>query len=277
MIIAQLLGGLGNQMFQYAAGRSLAERHRTTLILDTRALNRTPAGNTPRAFALDRFRIRARVGSAAELSGIAALRRAGLIQPVREGADPAQADLSAVGRTAWLEGYWQSERHFRDIADRLREEFTLPALSTEGARLREQILACQAVSVHIRRGDYITNPAAHQFHGVLPLTYYQQAAAALALDEAHFFVFSDEPEWVRAHVTLPGVLTVVDIRSDQQPHEDLMLMSQCRHHIVANSSFSWWGAWLCQHPGRQVIAPRTWFAGEPERAADLVPAAWRRL
>lgn len=289
MIVVRLLGGLGNQMFQYAAGRALAERTGGELLFDVADFDALP----DRAYALGPYPVRGRVADAGELAAFPP-RTAGrlarwarrAVRVLRPGpqrfVEPHSHYTPAFERLrgdVYLDGYWQSERYFAPVADAVRTELTLPGPLPDPARAAaDAIRASEAVSVHVRRGDYVTNPTFAATHGALEPAYHRKAAARVAegLAEPAFFVFSDEPDWVRAHLDLGAPFTVVEGGS---PQADLHLMSLCRRHAVANSSFSWWGAWLCAHPDKRVVAPRRWFG--PARAgrgtSDLLPVGWERV
>jgi Glycosyl transferase family 11 len=186
-----------------------------------------------------------------------------------------------------LHGYWQSEKYFSDVADIIRREFQvkLPATGPD-EKLRETVASTDSVSVHFRRGDYAANPVSNRIHGVLPLDYYRRCVQELTktVRAPHFFVFSDEPQWVRDHLRLSYPTTIVEHQvNGSGAHadiKDLRLMSQCKHHIIANSSFSWWGAWLSPHQNKMVFAPRQWFTKEglaSARVDDLLPDGWIAL
>jgi hypothetical protein len=183
-------------------------------------------------------------------------------------------------KDACLVGYWHSERYFSAVADELRPLFQLrDEARGRNAELLARMAAEPAVSLHVRRGDYAANPATKAFHGLLGASYYQAAVARMQelAPGARFYVFSDEPAWVRENLQLPEGSVMVD-HNGEAAQEDLRLMSACRHHVVANSSFSWWGAWLDPRPGKLVLAPRHWF--RPESGVndrDLVPSSWERL
>jgi hypothetical protein len=288
VIVAGLAGGLGNQMFQYAAGRRLALARGTSLKLD-----RAPLVGSGRAYALDHLLIEASFAAPEEIPPRKRRRRAALacLLPGRRGGgaatatrvrqrgsgfDPAVLDLPD---DVYLDGYWQSERYFQDIADTIRRDFTFAAPPVgRNAELLEAIDAAPAASVHVRRGDYVSDPKTNAYHGVCGGEYFARCAEEI-LDRAgaaHFFVFSDEPEWARANLRLPATATVVDHNPPEDGHEDLRLMSRCRHHVIANSSFSWWAAWLNPRPDKLVFAPRHWFGSPDLDDSTIVPDGWHR-
>jgi hypothetical protein len=175
-----------------------------------------------------------------------------------------------------LYGLWQSEEYFRDVGDVLRAD--LQPRPGPFPELERQMRQTESVAVHIRRGDYLT-AVGRQF-GFVGLDYYQRAIADLRADLAspHFYVFSDDIDWVACHlrVDAPHTLVRPDGGSEPADHEDFRLMRACRHFIVANSTFSWWAAWLADGPGKIVIAPRRWYRDDPEGhlTRDLLPSGW---
>jgi hypothetical protein len=190
--------------------------------------------------------------------------------------------LRAAGGVGYLIGYWQSERYFLGIRDVLGAELEVQEAPT-GANLRllERIRSCDAVSLHVRRGDYVADPRTNAFHGILDQTYYQDALRVVGdqVGNPTVFVFSDDIEAARAYVGHLGLMTFVDVNGPAEAHQDLRLMRACKHHIIANSSLSWWGAWLADWPHKVVIAPRRWFK-DPNaqgRSEELIPRNWQRL
>lgn len=179
----------------------------------------------------------------------------------------------------YLEGYWQSERYFEDIKEIVQKEFTLKT-PLEGLNLilAEEIRTVDAVSMHVRRGDYVTDENVSTMHGVCDLEYYRKAVDKVVqtLKDPCFFVFSDDPEWVADNLKLRHPARYISHNSSLA-HEDLRLMSLCRHHIIANSSFSWWGAWLSTCHEKLVIAPNKWFNNFKVDTSDLIPKAWIRI
>lgn len=284
MIATRLMGGLGNQMFQYAAARRLAIKHGTELVLDLSWFERQPRSDTTRQYELGSFPIVGR-RTAEPVDGgrrkrlLRALLPEHGVRRVVEQGPQFQPELLDAPDDTLLVGYWQSEKYFLDEEAQIRRDFAFDAPISPAARALAESIDESAVSVHVRRGDYVSLARANRFHGVLPIEYYERAAAALLQqlpEPPHFYVFSDDPKWCRTNIELPSTTTFVS-RAESTSHEDMLLMSMCSHHIIANSSFSWWGAWLSASPEKVVIAPRRWFADESRNTSDLVPESWTRL
>jgi hypothetical protein len=297
MIVVRLAGGLGNQMFQYAAGRRLAHRHKTDLKLDLSFLKGPQQGCTPRRYALHRLNISAGIATSREVSllsgrgrtpigtalvrfrnglGLAA-RRPRVFRERHFHFDPA---LLAAPDDLYLEGYWQSERYFADVAEILREEFAVrsePASYYAG--LAETAGSTNSVSVHVRRGDYASDPATRGTHGICDGSYYRRCVDYVRerVADPRFFVFSDDPAWARENVRVDAGAVYVDGPVPENDCEDLRLMSLCRHNVIANSTFSWWGAWLNTNPARIVLTPARWFADDDLDTRDLIPDSWVRM
>lgn len=289
MVIVHLMGGLGNQMFQYAMGRALAHRLDTILKLDINAY----AHNGLRTYSLSPFSIQDEFASQTELAAIRRpyesriawylLRLSQTLhlpygwRVLQENHlrpyDPRLAELSGH---LYLKGYWQSENYFAHMRGLIQQEFTVrnPPDPLNRA-MAEQIADVQSVSLHIRRGDYVSNPDTHHIHGVCSLAYYHTCVQRMAerIVHPHFFVFSDDPAWAEKNLHLAYPVTFVNHNSGA-PHEDLRLMSLCQHHIIANSTFSWWGAWLSRNPDKIVFAPRRWFNDPTIDTSDLLPKDW---
>ncbi len=280
MIVARLFGGLGNQLFQYAAGRALADRLGCGLALDPRYLGGA------RACGMGHF-AQARYLSDAALPPAKSdgLLRYGFWRCF--GRDPRfhrerglgfDADFLDLPDGAYLHGYWQSERYFAAIADRLRDDlaFTTP-LDPANAEMAARIDAApRAVSVHVRRGDYLASGS----YAACPPEYYARAIDRLTGDLGDpltCFVFSNDPAWARDNLDLGAEQVVVDINDETRGAFDMHLMSRCAHHVIANSTFSWWGAWLDPGPDKRVIAPANWFGTARLSNPDLIPQGWARL
>ncbi|MRR53725.1 MAG: alpha-1,2-fucosyltransferase [Deltaproteobacteria bacterium] len=298
MILVRLTGGLGNQMFQYAAARRLAEAHGTDLKIDTsRLLNSNPL-DTPRDYALGCFTISAAIASANEsllceklhqqarsplyrlLKKCGLLRAPGEMNYVRQQGPAFDPAILLLPDNVCLDGYWQSEKYFPGIRALLKKEFTLRRpLDGEDRQLAEKIRGCAAVSLHVRRGDYLTNPHAAKHHGTCDRDYYDQAVSFIMrkIPAAELFIFSDDPHWSAMNMNFDLPTTIVSKTDGTAEGRDLILMSSCRHHIIANSSFSWWGAWLGDDPEKIVIAPKRWFNDPARFTGDLVPEGWLRF
>lgn len=293
MIVSRLIGGLGNQMFQYAVGRALAGHMHTPLLLDVSGFVHYDL----RRYELDGFNIKAKPASEEELARLGvkagvkpsmyerAMRKLGIRREpsiLREASFTYDARIETVEAPLYLDGYWQSERYFAAIRPQLLQEFSLKdSWGSANDALAEQIgLAGDgAVSLHVRRGDYVNNAQTAQYHGVCSLDYYRQAVAYIVARVAapHFFVFSDDHAWVSENLDTGCPTTFVQTNSPDQGIFDMALMKTCRHHIIANSSFSWWGAWLNANDEKIVVAPQRWFNEASKDTSDLIPAGWVRL
>lgn len=288
MIITRLIGGLGNQLFQYAIGRHLAIRNNTELKLDLSAFQTYDR----RKYLLSHFQIVECIATPSELRWINQALSvvdyfrypirsfSGSPRILKERAFEFQADVLSANGDLLLDGYWQSPDYFTDIETIIRQEFRLNMpIDGLNREMAQRISSANAISVHIRRGDYVSMPDAAAFHGVCSLTYYHTALQMMAdtIPNPVFFVFSDEPEWVRENLKTKCEMHYVNHNSTDEPQEDLRLMTLCQHHIVANSSFSWWGAWLNLNPEKQVIAPDPWFANQSVNTSTLLPNGWKRI
>lgn len=298
-VITRLIGGLGNQLFQYAVGRAVAARTGATSLMDASGF----ANYDLRRYELDGFNIRSQLASDAQLAsvGVAAGQTPSLFErlkrrfiphaaaalplqePVlREASFTYDARVEQVRAPVYLDGYWQSERYFAHMRNELLQELTLKRdwdAANQEMHARIKDAGPGAVSLHVRRGDYVTNAHTASYHGVCSLDYYRAGVAYIAERVAapHFFLFSDDPEWVRENLQTGFPTTIVDVNSADHGIYDMMLMKSCSHHVIANSSFSWWGAWLNPSPEKIVIAPQQWFKEADKDTGDLIPSNWVRL
>ena len=248
-VVAVLEGGLGNQMFEYAYGRALALKDNTDLILDPSIL-----GNyrTPRTYALGVFNV-----------------VASLLQPGMK-----------VENSQRVTGHHLSEKFFVEYEDRIRQEFTLvPEAASEfrkksGFSFLKEVNACESVSIQIRRGDFVTDPVANDFHGTCSPEYYYNAVDYIAskIENPVLFIFSDDIKWAKQNLHLQQRHIFVS-GNDLADHEELILSSFCKHHIISNSSFGWWGAWLGHNPDKIICSPRQW-TRQPYNLGDLFPEGW---
>lgn len=189
-------------------------------------------------------------------------------------------EVLTVPDNVYLQGYWQSEKYFKEIGDIIRQEFSVgSSLTGKNQELAELITSTNSVSVHVRRGDYVADPNMMAMHEICDAEYYTRCVEKIrsTVKAPHFFVFSDESAWVGANMRFPFPTTVVDHNAPDRGYEDMRLMSLCRHNILANSSFSWWGAWLNTNPSKVVIAPQEWFKDTSKDTKDLIPDGWIRI
>lgn len=288
MHIVKLQGGLGNQMFQYAFGAALS----TDVGFDFSWFDdvQQSSGSTLRDYGLDAWRCTVRRATGEEMSWGRRNVRSHLPKLLRkwlgiskytfpnrrvERQSTYQPDL--LNTPGYFEGYFQCERYFLPIRKRLLADFTPRSdIGDQNRTLLAQMERCDAVALHVRRGDYVR---LEKIHGLCSPDYYRAAASAVAaaVRNVHFFVFSDDLEWTKQNIHLPYPATFVDGNKGRSAYCDIWLMKHCRHAIIANSSFSWWGAWLNENPCKTVIAPRQWFADETNVPNDIVPDTWIRL
>jgi hypothetical protein len=295
MIVVNLIGGLGNQMFQYACGYALGRELDLAVKVATDMYDGYSLHNGPELSQvfptsapvaelrdlrnlLGRWRARPKIRRWLGHGATRLLRGHYFIVEQQFRYDKELQDLPSRG--AYLQGYWQSERYFKRHTDALRREFVFKSAPTGRNRaLAHQIRQNVSVSLHIRRGDYASRPKTLAYHGLCEPEYYFRAIEYIRRHVPKFrlFAFSDDPQWV-AGTLRPRYpdMVVVDHNAGDQSHNDMRLMSLCNHHIIANSSFSWWGAWLNPNPNKIVIAPNDWFANGPG-TVDLIPEKWVRL
>lgn len=285
MVTFYAQGGLGNQLFQYATARQLAFARRAALTVDLSWYRDPPSGVTPRVFDLfdifpdlietserDRLYLRFLRGRMGRL-----LAPFSKHETIREAGFAYSPQLERASGEAYLVGYWQSERYFLDIAEDLRRELISKAPDFCPTELLSQLSTEATVSLHVRRGDYVTNTSAAIHHGTCGPEYYAKAIRHISqrISSPRFVVFSDEIAWARENIQLPSNAIFVDSDTETPAIRDILLMASCRHNIIANSSFSWWGAWL-GNQDRIVLAPSTWFSsGKP--TPDLLPLRWETI
>ena len=304
MLIIKLQGGLGNQMFQYAAAKALALKLGVALKLDiTSALgaNAWERAKTVRNYELGKFVIDDEFATDAEIRQfrlkpmkideynlrtrairkmrtlIERLRYLGSTKYYREQTFLYDSRFWSLKDDVYLDGYFQSYKYFDAIADLLRQKFVIKPQSCKTLKLQsEEKLSPKNVSVHIRRGDFVFDKQTNAHNGVCSLEYYQLAMKCLAgkIENPKFKIFSDDLDWCKTNLKTEQQLEFVDWCDSQQ--EELMLMSKCAHNIIANSSFSWWGAWLNINPKKIVVAPKKWFKVSKD-TSDLLPDDWLRI
>ena len=261
MIIVYFTQQLGNQMFQYALGKRLEMSGK-----DVRFYSGYYDGHPEHDFALPRlFGLKIKEASQNEVQSLLdasrrpinrALRilfgKRLIIHEMTNGPEAFKSSILRINRGVF-NGYWQSEKYFSPIADIIRRDFMFPEPSQRNRELADEMSMCTSVSVHVRRGDYLGQ------YPLLTEGYYAPAMSYFTenFDNVHFYVFSNDILWCRDHLKAE-IITFVDWNTGLDSPADMWLMTQCKHNIIANSTFSWWGAWLNQNKGKQVVAPKTW-------------------
>ena len=206
----------------------------------------------------------------------------GRIAPCRSIASRISSSIrpSAIcGRRSIWTGFGRAEVLFRYCHAAPAGVFRQSAVGARERGLVRRIDAVNAVSLHVRRGDYVDNPSTNRWHGICSLDYYQRALDYIGFhaEAPHLFVFSDDQKWTRANLRFAAATTFVEINPPDRGYRDMSLMARCRHHIIANSSFSWWGAWLNPSHEKIVVAPKQWFSAARNDTRDLIPPGWVRL
>jgi len=293
-MIIQLTGGLGNQLFQYAAAKALSLKRSLPLVLDISSFlrNELPELEVPRDFELYNFQ-----GVTDEVitsnpfhdnSRFSFLKKNIFhkLQPphrrniYKEPFFHFDKNFFKIPNDVFIKGALQSEKYFYEFRNELRAILTLKeVLYTKVEHFGIKLSNSNSVSVHIRRGDYLRKQIILEWHGVLEEEYYKKALEQMQnyINACDIYYFSDDPEWVEKYLQplFPGEL--VSNKISHTHYEDLYLMSCCRHNIIANSSFSWWAAWFNNNPDKKVIAPIKWFDKAPNDTKDLIPAGWIRI
>ncbi|MBU6468011.1 MAG: alpha-1,2-fucosyltransferase, partial [Betaproteobacteria bacterium] len=266
MICIHLKGGLGNQMFQYAAGRALADHIKTDLYLDLT----TYQTDKIRKFELLDFNIRAEIADENILKGWPIkykkinkiFQKLGLRSKyhfeLSYNFDPNYFNLKVP---VMLDGFYQSEKYFLKYKESIFNDFTLiDPLDPENLNTLNKIKRSESVMIHVRRGDYVNNPINLQIHGICDIDYYKKGIELILnkIKNPSFFVFSDDINWCKSNFRYLNNVSYIE-NNENEPSKDIYLMSHCKHFIIANSSFSWWGAWLGNSYTKLVISPKKWF------------------
>lgn len=292
MVIVKIHYGLGNQLFQYAIAKSLRIKLNYNVKLDLSFYSERIEDQHPRPLLLDSFNIKLISATASDLQvfrNISLLRRSinrlfNLFKPyykrriVYEKNLKFDANIFKINNKSYLMGYWQDERYFFECAEEVRKDLVFKEVPTglNAVLFKEIKLNLNSVCIHIRRGDYLTDPFALEQIGVCNIDFYRRAIELLVqhVKSPFFYVFSDEPEWVKNNFTIPFPYKVIEHNLEADAAEDLRLMSACRHQIISNSSFGWWAAWLNNYISKIVIAPKVWRKNGPEM---FTPKGWQRI
>ena len=291
MIIIEIKGGLGNQMFQYALGKHLSLKRGVELKFDLRYLQekQRETEHVKRDFELNKFNIKTGIATEVDLKIVEGRKnKFDFLLPyykrtiVKEKTKKFDKKIFLTSDNSLLKGYWQSEKYFQDIESILRKDFIFCKEYDEDyfLQMKKKIETTNSVSLHFRRGDYINDPIANKYHGVCSLEYYLKSIQTIAskIECPEFFVFSDEIQWVKNNLKTDLPIHFIE-NSCEESHSDFRLMSICKHNIIANSSYSWWAAWLNANRKKIVIVPQKWFATPrlQSKTNDLIPNEWIKM
>lgn len=289
MITTRLKGGLGNQLFQYAAGLAMALKFKDTLSLDITGYEEGGQAkfDTLRKYRLFPFAISGNV--AVQEEALRARNPYGIVSRVlrvfnqkilRKFYLDFDPDIFEKKRT-YIEGFFQSEKNFIDIGNVIRKEFTLKKEFESAAfqtKKNSIVNDAASVAVHIRRGDYVKDKVTNSYFGTCSKEYYVEAIQYMnsKVKDPTLYFFSDDIEWVKQEFKDVGKAVFVS-DGTLEDYEELILMSLCSHNIIANSSFSWWGAWLNRNEAKIIVAPKKWLNVVPDPQPNLIPSSWIRL
>lgn len=281
MIIVKLCGGMGNQMFQYAFGRYLSIKYNTALKLDLSFLKRRDMGPNfmYRNYDLDLFNVQEDFNITQ--SDINNSLKANEPWGAFEYQEILIKEIGKVisSKNVIIEGYWQTEKYFKDVEEQIRKDFTFRNLienSDDRTKLMlEDIKKSNSIMVNIRRTDYLNT----NFHGVMGTEYIDKASKIIEskIENPKYFVFSDDIKWCEDNIKLNNMVIVDHSYKGDRFSYYLQLMKNCKHFIIPNSSFAWWSAWLNEDKDKIVIAPEKWIAEENMKVRDLIPENWIKI
>lgn len=267
MIVVKLMGGLGNQLFQYAFGYALSKAHNKNLKFD----NSSFKADAQREYELTKLNLEVSLVSAEEISSIPSCK------VYTEKNFSYNTETFLIDKYQYFKGYWQTEKYFWECRKEIAKQIlSAQDLSSKSKKYARKINNTESISLHIRRGDYVTNKKTNSFHGTCSMDYYLKAIEIIKNQTTtqHFYIFSDDLLWAKENMNFIKTATFVELDNDASDHEEILLMSMCEHNIIANSSFSWWGAWLNQNDSKIVIAPKKWFLNTSLNTVDLIPTEW---
>jgi len=290
VIVSHVIGGLGNQMFQYAAARALSLSCGLELKLDTSGFERYEVHS---GFELNRvFSLDTELIGSAELQAVFGWRSLSIFRRligyvdlgrligggfVAEPSFKFWPGFFQRDTPSYLIGYWQSYKYFSDYGGVIRADFSFgEKLNENNSAVLSSIKSSNSVSLHVRRGDYVSSSKANSHHGVCGVDYYARAVAYISsrVSNPVFYVFSDDIEWSKKNLVFSDRVFFIDWNVGSESYIDMQLMTQCKHNVIANSSFSWWGGWLNGNRDKIVVAPNNWFVSEILNTEDLIPDEW---
>jgi len=299
MIYVRLMGGLGNQMFQYAFGKRMALANNTELVLDQLLLLDKSQPHelvTHRNFDLDIFTIKNyRWATEEEIFSFSGATNVSIIKKIVrkikntlvpkklivQNANEFNEEYLKIKSDVCFVGRWQSELYFKDAANEIRNEFTFSSsFNHEIEKYVNIIKDCNAVCLHVRRGDLITSAVYSSSIGALNWTYYENALAYIRTQIVNpvFFIFSDDIDWCKKTIVLTEQTYYMDAGTAGKKAEGhLYLMQQCKHFIISNSTYAWWAAWLAKGDNKQVVYPLNWYKDLKSVNPKMSPPQWKCL
>lgn len=296
MIIVKLMGGHSNQLFQYAAGRRLAKKHNTELLLDLSWFDSIDPKDTPRFYELGCYPLKANIADMSKVEIRNQNETASRLERLKHrlGKDNRVWALAQVGNgfnrnvltapnNTMLVGWWQTEKFFKDIRPELLDELEpSDKPNKKNQTLINLMKQTESIFIHVRRGDYASNAHAKAFHGLKDQDYYYAAFEKMLSHvpkskraNIHIFLASNDLAWSKKNLKFSYPVSYLDNKNGS---DDMRVGKHCKHDICSNSSFSWWAAWLNENPDKIVVAPKTWFEDEQANAeTEIVPAQWLRI
>jgi hypothetical protein len=286
-IIVNLMGGLGNQMSQYAFGKMIEFTTAIPVKFDMRyfsfktreheyELDKLSIPHIERATFFDTIKHRSPIPNQLNYTRAYVCEKTLAYDP---NIITKLQELQDTKESAYFDGYWHNERYFEPVKNILRNEFIPKSeMPDENKEIAIQINIKNSVALHVRRGNYITNPNASNFIGALDISYYKNAIEYMDehVQNPYYFVFSNDPVWAHDNLNLGDRATFITNNANA-PQEDISLMSLCDHFIIANSSFSWWGAWLSHRSDKIVLTPDPWFRNEKANSEFEIPKRWLKI
>jgi hypothetical protein len=292
MIIVKIIGGLGNQLFQYSFGRVIENKLGVEVFYDISDFK----NYNLRKLDLQHFDFELKIANEKQIQQAKSFKNK-LIFKFFKGLNIHKSNIHKLSfyqeyitdyhdtifnlsEDIYLDGYWQSEKYFYNHKNLIRNQLIIKTpVSIDNQVVLDKIRNTNSVSVHIRRGDYVSNDLAFKLYGVCSLEYYNKSLDYInnRIEDPIFYIFSDDIEWAKINLINSHSKIFVDLNNADTAYEDLRLMSSCKHNIIANSSFSWWGAWLNSNVDKIVIAPELWFADSNMNAKDILPVGWVQI
>ncbi len=289
LIIVRLIGGLGNQLFQYSAAKALSYELSIPLKIDVTPFKRYKL----HAFSLNKFTITSPIASNEELRIFPGRPESSIWSKLisklsinkakniyNENSFCFDGNIFNLHPPIYLNGYWQSEKYFHKYRNEIKKELKFKYEFDHTSKcIAKKIIKSNSISLHVRRSDYVSNKKSRDFHGTASISYYKRALEVIKakINNPKFFIFSDDILWAKSNLIFDWDSTFISHNGTKNNHQDLRLMSLCKHNIIANSTFSWWGSWLNSNENKLIIAPDKWFANDSICVSDLIPNDWLKL